>query len=254
MMLIGHLNSFFNLSRKHVIEGMQQSLKNLQMDYVDIVFSHRPDPNTPILETVRAFDFIINKGWAFYWGTSEWSAKQIEEAVQVASEQNLIAPVCEQPQYNMMCRTRVEVEYAKLYKEIGLGITTWSPLASGLLTGKYKEGNIPAGTRMGAQSFATFRKQFEENEGINGLEEKDSKLVYAKVAELAPIAKELGCTMAQLAIAWCIVNTNVSTVITGASNVDQVKENLPSLAVSKKLNSEYMAKIAAVLAKDPKKV
>ena len=182
------------LSRKHIIEGTNASLKRLQMDYVDLIFCHRPDKDTPIEETVWAMNHIINQGKAFYWGTSEWSAEQIMDAYSVARRENLIPPTMEQPQYNMFHRERVENEYLRLYREIGLGTTIWSPLASGLLTGKYNEG-IPEDSRLNLEGYDWLRETYESEEGQRNI---------AKVRQLTKIAKDIGCSVAQLALAWCL--------------------------------------------------
>lgn len=230
------------LSRKHIIEGMNASLKRLQMDYVDLVFCHRPDIYTPIEETVWAMNYLLQQGKAFYWGTSEWSAQQIMEAYGIARREHLIPPLMEQPEYNMFARERVEREYAPLYREIGLGTTIWSPLASGLLTGKYNRG-IPQGTRATLKGYEWLREEFESEE---------TKQKIEKVKQLEPIAKELGCSMAQLALAWCLKNPNVSTVITGASRPEQVVENMRALDFVEKLDDAIMERIEAVLANKPK--
>jgi len=242
------------LSRKHIIEGTQASLQRLQLDYVDIIFAHRPDPDTPLEETVRAFDYVINKGWAFYWGTSEWSGEQIATAVGIANRLGLIAPVVEQPQYNLFCRTRFEVEYARLYKEIGLGTTIWSPLASGLLTGKYSKDKIPEDSRLAFSSVSWLKDQLLAGAGMNGLEEKGFDQILEKVEKLKPIAESVGASLAQLAIAWTIVNQNVSTVITGASRKEQVVENLKALEISKKLTPEILEKIEQAVKNKPAQV
>jgi len=243
------------LSRKHIIEGMTESLKRLQLDYVDLVFCHRPDPTTPIEETVRAMDWLINQGKAFYWGTSEWSADQIIEAVQVAKSLKLIAPIMEQPQYSMLHRTRVEQEYSRLYKEIKLGTTIWSPLASGLLTGKYNDKTFASDTRLGRDNQMKWLKaQLVNNEGINQLEEKNFDVILAKVDKLKPIAEKLGCTLSQLSIAWCVKNPHVSTVITGASKVEQLVENFKSLTFVPKLTPEILEEIEKALENKPKPV
>ncbi|MCX8061149.1 MAG: aldo/keto reductase [Anaerolineales bacterium] len=230
------------LSMKHIMEGMNASLKRLQMDYVDLVFCHRPDLYTPIEETVWAMNLLIQQGKAFYWGTSEWSAAQIMEAYGIARREHLIPPVMEQPEYNMFARQRVEAEYTHLYRTIGLGTTTWSPLASGLLTGKYNEG-IRAGSRLSLPGYEWLRQRFQG--------EVFEKKVAA-VKRLAVIAQELGCTLAQLAIAWCLKNPNVSTVITGASKPEQVRENMKALEVVPKLTEEVMAKIEEILDNKPR--
>ncbi len=229
------------LSRKHIIEGTRASLKRLQLEYVDLIFCHRPDKFTPIEETVRAMNFLIDQGYAFYWGTSEWSARQIAEAYWIARKEHLIPPLMEQPQYNMFHRERVEQEYAPLYAEFGLGTTIWSPLASGLLTGKYNEG-IPQGTRATLEGYEWLRKRFENEE---------AKKRIAQVKQMMPIANELGCSMAQLAIAWCLKNPHVSTVITGASKPEQVRENMKALEVVPKLTAEVMERIEGILQNKP---
>ena len=229
------------LSRKHIVEGVRASLARLQMDYVDLIFCHRPDIYTPIEETVRAMNFIIDQGLAFYWGTSEWSAEQIMQAYGIARREHLIPPLMEQPQYNMMHRERVEKEYARLYEEIGLGTTIWSPLSSGLLTGKYNDG-IPEGTRVSLSGYEWLRERFEDEE---------TQKQIAQVRELTKVAGKLGCTMAQLAIAWCLKNPNVSTVITGASRPAQVVENMKSLEYVDKLDEGVMKEIEEILKNKP---
>ena len=210
------------LNRKYLMQAMDGSLKRFDMEYVDLIFCHRADPNTPIEETVFAMDDIIRQGKALYWGTSEWSADEIRAAWEIAERHPLHKPQMEQPQYNMLHRDRVEKEYARLYGDIGLGLTIWSPLASGLLTGKYREG-VPQDSRGAIARMAFLVPELT-----------DAKR-NAAVQELAFVAKELGCTLAQFAIAWCARNPHVSSVITGASRVEQVKENLRS--------SEFIAKI-----------
>jgi voltage-dependent potassium channel beta subunit len=200
------------LSRKHIIEGVNAALARLQLDYVDLVFCHRPDPDTPIEETVRAMNWLIDQGKAFYWGTSEWSAEDITKAAMIARQEHLVAPQMEQPEYNMFHRDRVEREYARLYDEIGLGTTIWSPLASGLLTGKYDDG-CPPETRASQPGMEWLRELLVGEAAEQNLE---------KVRQLKAIAEEIGCTRAQLALAWCLRNPNVSTVITGASRPEQV--------------------------------
>jgi voltage-dependent potassium channel beta subunit len=225
------------LSRKHIVEGLDASLARLQMDYVDLLFCHRPDIHTPIEETVRAMNHVIGQGKAFYWGTSEWSAQEIMEAHMIARREHLIAPLMEQPQYNMFERTRFEKEYARLYDLLGLGTTIWSPLASGLLTGKYNDG-LPDGTRVTMPGFEWLRETFAKPE---------TQANIAKVKQLAPIAAGLGCTLAQLALAWCLKNPNVSTVITGASRASQVTENMQAIDVLPKLTGDVMSGIETVL-------
>ncbi|MEO5694853.1 MAG: aldo/keto reductase [Usitatibacter sp.] len=227
-------NEKSTLNRKYLLHGIDASLKRLQLDYVDLVYCHRPDPNTPIEETVYAMHDIINRGKALYWGTSEWSAAEIMAAWQVAERHHLHKPVVEQPEYNLFHRERVEVEYARLYEDIGLGLTTWSPLASGLLTGKYKSG-VPADSRG-----AIKRMQFL----VPALTDKKKNEM---VNDLGSIARELGCTTAQLAIAWCAANPRVSTVITGASKVEQVKENMKAMDVVAKLKGDVMERINGIV-------
>ncbi|MBE0408217.1 MAG: aldo/keto reductase [Anaerolineales bacterium] len=230
------------LSWKHIIEGTNAALKRLQMDYVDLIFCHRPDIETPIEETVRAMNHVINQGKAFYWGTSEWNADQIMEAYGIARREHLIPPVMEQPEYNMFKRQRIEREYIRLYKEIGLGTTIWSPLASGLLSGKYNQG-IPSGSRFSLEGYDWLRKRLEGAEGQKNIE---------KVRQLSEIAKDLGCTTAQLAIAWCSKNPNVSTVITGASRPEQVDENMKALEVADLLSEDVLDRIENILDNKPK--
>jgi voltage-dependent potassium channel beta subunit len=226
------------LSRKHVHEACNRSLKRLQVDYLDLFFCHRPDPNTPIEETVRAMDDLISQGKVLYWGTSEWNASDIMRAYGLSRELGMTPPQMEQPQYNMFHRERVEMEYLSLYSEIGLGTTIWSPLASGLLSGKYN-GGIPPGSRATLEGYEWLRERIISPERI------------AKVRELEPVAKELGCTLAQLALAWCLKNPNVSTVITGASRPEQVAENMKAVEVVPKLNSDVLGRIETVLGNRP---
>ncbi len=221
------------LSRKHVFEACQKSLKRLQLDYLDLFFCHRPDPNTPIEETVRAMDNLIRQGKILYWGTSEWSAADIMRAHAIARELGLTPPQMEQPQYNMLHRERVEDEYQPLYREIGLGTTIWSPLASGLLSGKYSKG-IPTGSRATLDGYEWLRKNVITTENVE------------KTRRLEPLAKELDCNLAQLALAWCLKNKNVSTVITGASRPEQVTENMKALDVEPKLSPDLMERIEAI--------
>jgi voltage-dependent potassium channel beta subunit len=226
------------LSRKHVYEACRRSLRRLQLDYLDLFFCHRPDPNTPIEETVRAMDDLIHQGLILYWGTSEWSAADIMRAHAIARELGLTPPQMEQPQYNMFHRDRVEKEYLPLYREIGLGTTTWSPLSSGLLTGKYNEG-VPAGTRAALPGYEWISQNVITKEKI------------AIVKTLQPVAKELGCSMAQLALAWARKNDHVSTVITGATNPKQVEENMDSLQYVSALDADVMQKIDGILGNAP---
>jgi voltage-dependent potassium channel beta subunit len=230
------------LSRKHIVEGTQASLERLQMDYVDLIFCHRPDIHTPIEETVRAMSYLIDQGKAFYWGTSEWPADKIMEAYAVARAEHLVPPLMEQPEYNMFNRKRVEKDYAHLYKRIGLGTTIWSPLDSGFLTGKYNQG-IPEDSRLNLEGYEWLKKNYVGAEGKEKLE---------KVSLLMPIADELGCSMAQLALAWCLVNPDVSTVITGASRPEQVVENMAAMEVVPKLTGEVLDSIEKILDNKPR--
>jgi len=229
------------LSRKHIVEGTNAALERLQVDYVDLIFAHRPDINTPIEETVRAFNHIINQGKALYWGTSEWSAAQIMEAYAVARREHLIPPQMEQPQYHMFHREKVEGEFAHLYEEIGLGTTIWSPLASGLLTGKYNDG-VPKETRASLEGYEWLRKNFIDEKAIKRIQ---------KVEQLMPIADDIGATMPQLALAWTLVNPNVSTTITGASRVEQVEENMKAIDFVDKLTPDVIGKIEEILDNKP---
>lgn len=229
------------LSRKHIIEGLRASLGRMEVDYVDLVFCHRPDFRTPIEETVRAMNFVIDQGWAFYWGTSEWSAAEIWEAYHIARREHLIPPLMEQPEYNMFARERFEKEYARLYTELGLGTTIWSPLASGLLTGKYNAG-LPEGTRATLPGYEWLREEFEKPATAAKIE---------KVKQLTVIAGELGCSMSQLALAWCLKNPHVSTVITGASRVSQVVENMKAVDILPKLTDGVMQRIEDILQNKP---
>jgi voltage-dependent potassium channel beta subunit len=224
------------LSRKHILEGTDASLLRLQLDYVDLLFCHRPDPDTPIEETVRAMSHVLDQGKALYWGTSEWSAAEVAEAVRVARREHLALPVMEQPQYNLLHRERVEREYAPLYEDPGIGTTIWSPLASGLLTGKYDDGE-PAGTRTSHPGMEWLR---EEIVGAS------ARPKIEKVKRLKRVADELGCTRAQVAIAWCLRNPHVSSVITGATRRSQVIENLGSLDAVAKLTPEIMRTIDGI--------
>ena len=232
------------LSRKHILEGVRDSLARLQMDYVDLIFCHRPDIYTPIEETVRAMTYLVNQGLAFYWGTSEWSADQIMQAHAIARQYDLIPPTMEQPQYNMFHREKVEKEFLRLYSEIGLGTTIWSPLASGILTGKYNQGT-PADTRISLEGYEWLKESFEGEIGGKRLE---------KVRLLAPLAGALGMSLAQLAIAWCLKNPNVSSVITGASRPEQVVENMLAIDQVVKVTPEVINQIETILANQPKPI
>ncbi|HLQ06285.1 MAG TPA: aldo/keto reductase [Nitrososphaerales archaeon] len=234
----GHGPNDEGLSRKHIYEACRRSLKRLQLDYLDLFFCHRADPGTPIEETVRAMDDLVHQGLVLYWGTSEWSGAEIMRAHGIARELGLTPPQMEQPQYNMLHRERVEKEYLPLYREIGLGTTTWSPLLSGLLSGKYNKG-IPSGTRASLEGYGWLKENVITSENI------------AKVKALEPIAKDLGCTVAQLALAWARKNENVSTVITGATRPEQVEENMKSLDYVSALTKEVMRRIDGVLGNKP---
>ncbi|KAG1730666.1 NADP-dependent oxidoreductase domain-containing protein [Suillus paluster] len=232
------------LSRKHIIEGTQESLSRLGLDYVDVIFAHRPDYSTPMEEVVRAFNYVIEKGWAFYWATSEWSARDIEEAYHVADKLNLIPPIAEQCQHHMLHRERPEKEYAPLYKKYSIGTTVWSALASGLLTGKYNNG-VPADSRFAAHSdfFKDTLKSLNEEEGLAKIR---------KVQALTKLAEtELGCSVTHLALAWIAKNPNTSTVILGASKPEQVVDNLKALDVIPKLTPEILDKIETILQNKP---
>ncbi len=224
------VNKKDTLNRKYLTQAIDGSLKRMGLDFIDLVYCHRPDPHTPIEETVWAMSDMITRGKALYWGTSEWSAGDIRAAWDIADKHHLHKPVMEQPQYHLFHRKRVEEEYARLYDDIGLGLTTWSPLASGLLTGKYK-GGIPAGSR-GAMEGMGFLTKSLTDPGKQ-----------AAVAKLEPIAAELGATLAQLAIAWVAHNPRVSSVITGASKLEQLHANLGAVDVLPKLTAEVLARI-----------
>jgi voltage-dependent potassium channel beta subunit len=235
------------LSRKHVLEGMEASLKRLGLEYVDLIFAHRPDRYTPIEETVRAFNHLINTGKALYWGTSEWSPDEIAQAWRYADKLGLIGPLMEQPAYNMMTRDRVEREYAHLYRETGLGLTIFSPLNKGILTGKYKDG-IPEGSRF-AQTQVEFVNGFLKRTGKEKWEE-----MVQQVNSLEPIAEKLGVKMGTLALAWVLKNPNVSSAINGASSPAQVYENVRALAVVDKLTPEIMEEIDQILKNKPQDI
>lgn len=228
-----NVNERNTLNRKRLIEGINGSLQRLGLEYVDIIFCHRPDPTTPIEETVWAMHNIIEWGKALYWGTSEWSAAEIVAAIEIAERHHLHKPITEQPQYNLFERQRVEKEYARLFRDYGYGATTWSPLASGLLSGKYLQG-IPEGSRASLPGYEWLREEITDPARL------------AKVRALQPIAIDLGCTLSQLAIAWCLKNPNISTVITGASRVEQVHENMRALEVVEKLTPDVMEQIESV--------
>lgn len=229
------------LSRKHVFEACHQALERLQLDYLDMYFCHRPDRDTPIEETVRAMSDLVTQGKVLYWGTSEWSAQEITEAYGAARQYHLVPPTMEQPQYNMFSRERVEVEYHRLYSEIGLGSTIWSPLASGLLTGKYNQG-IPEDSRANLDGFEWLMDRFKGDEAQGQI---------VKIQKLANVAAELNTNLPRLAIAWCLKNPNVSTVIMGASRLTQLEDNLQAMALTAELDEEHMEKIEQILDNKP---
>ena len=229
------VNRMDTLNRKYLMQAIDGSLARMGLDFIDLVYCHRPDPHTPVEETVHAMSDMITQGKALYWGTSEWSAAEIRAAWDIADKHHLHKPVMEQPQYHLFHRQRVEQEYARLYEDIGLGLTTWSPLASGLLTGKYKNG-IPPGSRGAMESMGFLAKSLGD------------AAKNAAVVQFEEIAAELGCSVAQLAIAWVAKNPRVSSVITGASKLAQLQTNLGAVDVIAKLSPEVMARIDAISA------
>ncbi|KAL3467920.1 NADP-dependent oxidoreductase domain-containing protein [Aspergillus heterothallicus] len=237
----------YGLSRKHVIEGTKACLERLQLEYVDIIYAHRPDRLTPMEEVVRAFNFVIEKGWAFYWGTSMWSADEIAEACGIAKSLGLIAPIVEQPLYNMLDRQKVEGEFQRLYDRVGLGLTVFSPLKGGRLSGKYNDAaeKPPAGSRF-AESKDKYsigiRDQWQSEESLK---------VHEQVKAVKTLADKLGVKQSHLALAWAIKNENVSSIITGASRPEQIVDNVESLKVLPLLTPEVMAEIDEVLGNKP---
>jgi voltage-dependent potassium channel beta subunit len=227
------VNTKNTLNRKYLLHAVDGSLRRLGLDFLDLIFCHRPDADTAVEETVRAMHDIITSGRALYWGTSEWSAAAIQEAWDIAEHHHLHKPVMEQPQYNLFERDKVEREFAPLYDTIGLGLTTWSPLASGLLTGKYRDG-VPAGSRAALPGYGWLQADVTDADANR------------RVGELEVIAKELGVSLAQLSIAWCAANPHVSTVITGASRVEQVRENLAAMDVVYRLTPDILKRINAI--------
>lgn len=223
------------LNRKYLAQAIDASLERMQLDFIDLVFCHRPDPHTPIEETVWAMSDMVAQGKVLYWGTSEWSADEIRAAWHIADRHHLHKPVMEQPQYNLFNRERVEVEYARLYEDLGIGTTIWSPLASGLLSGKYRDG-IPKDSRGALPGYEWLSEKITDPEDVS------------KVELLRPIAAELDCTVAQLAIAWCASNPRVSTVITGASRPSQVVENFAALEVVERITPDLKMQIEAIVA------
>lgn len=229
------------LSRKHIVDACNAALRRLQVDYLDLYFCHRPDVHTPVEETVRAMHDLVQQGKVLYWGTSEWSAQQITAAHAVAEAWRLSPPTMEQPEYNLFHRQRVESEYAPLYQSYEMGTTIWSPLASGMLTGKYNNG-VPQGSRMTVPGFEWLRQKLDTDEGRQNIE---------KARKLTTIAHDLGVSLAQMSLAWCLKNPHVSTVILGASRRSQLEENLKALAALPKLTSEAMERIEAVVQNRP---
>jgi voltage-dependent potassium channel beta subunit len=226
-------NTKHTLNRKYLLEAIPASLERMGLEHLDLIFCHRADPDTPLEETVWAMSDAIERGWALYWGTSEWTADEIRAAYEIAERHHLHKPVMEQPQYNLLERRKVEHEFARLYDDIGLGLTTWSPLASGLLTGKYL-GGVPEGSRAALAGYESIRDRVTD------------RSVQDDVRAFVAIADELGCTPAQLAIAWCARNPHVSTVITGASRPEQVTENMGALDVLHRIDDETAARIAGI--------
>jgi len=232
------------LSKKHIIEGLKSSLARLETPYVDIVFAHRHDPDVPMKEIVEAFTQTIHMNLAYYWGTSEWSAEQIQEATDIAEKYNLIAPIAEQPQYNAFHRERFEKEYKPLYEKYQYGTTIWSPLASGFLTGKYNSGEIPEGSRY-SNNKDMMKSKIEE------LKSEEGQAKIKKVQELTKIAERLGGTTTQLSLAWCAANKNVSTVILGATSPQQVHDNCGAMKLLPKLTDDVMNEIEDILGNKP---
>eukprot|EP01022_Parablepharisma_sp_SALTPOND_P023497 TRINITY_DN49_c2_g1_i1.p2 TRINITY_DN49_c2_g1~~TRINITY_DN49_c2_g1_i1.p2 ORF type:complete len:305 (+),score=47.66 TRINITY_DN49_c2_g1_i1:2298-3212(+) len=235
------------LSRKHLIEGIHASLERLQLDYVDIAFAHRYDYETPIEEVCRAFNWMIDKGKTFYWATSEWTPEQIMEANICCDRLGLIKPIADQAEYNMMIRKRFEVDLAPIYEKSGYGTTIWSPLASGMLTGKYNDEKVPEGSRFATDKLTQGMKDMimTKYKGILGDQ------FYEKLRALGALAKEVGCTQAQLSLAWCLVNKDVSTCLIGASKPEQVVENMGALEVAKKWTPELEKKIEDIMKTAP---
>jgi voltage-dependent potassium channel beta subunit len=229
------------LSRKHIIEGTVAALKRMQTEYVDLIFCHRPDNHTPIDETVRAMNYIINSGMAFYWGTSEWSAEQIRQAYEIARREHLISPSMEQPQYNMLHREKMESEYLRLFADYKMGTTIWSPLASGILSGKYND-EIPPDSRLSMAKYSWLFQQLSKTDA------------FEKARKLGKFAKDIGIPMAKIALAWCLKNPNVSSVITGATRPEQVKENMDSIKCVEKLTPEIMNSLEKILQNKPAEV
>ena len=232
-----HLPTQIGLSRKHVSEACDQALERLQVDYLDLYFCHRADPDTPIGETVWAMHNLITQGKVLYWGTSEWTAEEITEAYEFADKNNLTPPTMEQPQYNLLDRKRFEIEYEPIFKKFGMGTTIWSPLASGALTGKYLEG-IPEGSRASLKGYEWLKKHMIESDR--------GQTRMKKIAELMPIAQELGESLSKIAIAWCLLNENVSTIILGASKIEQLEENLKAPEILPLLTEEIQQRLQSI--------
>ncbi|MFT7474288.1 MAG: voltage-dependent potassium channel beta subunit [Verrucomicrobiales bacterium] len=228
--IVDDVNTKFTLNRKYLMQGIDRTLERMQMDFVDLIYCHRADKETPIEETVYAMHDIISQGKALYWGTSEWSADEIRAAYEIAERHHLHKPVMEQPEYNMLNPTKVEDEFARLYGDIGLGLTTWSPLAGGLLTGKYLDG-VPEGSRATLQNHGYLKDKAQEESAV------------ATVRRVVEVAGELDCKPAQVALAWCAANPNVSSVITGASRASQVVENMEAIEVVDALTPELVARL-----------
>lgn len=229
------------LSRKHLHDACHAALKRLQVDYLDLYFCHRPDVETPIAETVFAMNDLIHQGKVLYWGTSEWTAQQLTEAHGVARANHLLGPQMEQPEYNLFHREKVEADFVRLYQDYGMGTTVWSPLASGVLTGKYRDG-IPKDSRANLAEYDWLKERFQSEKGRRKIE---------MTQKLVPIAQEVGCSLAQLALAWCLKNPHVSTVILGASKKSQLMENLASLEFVNRLTPEVLARIEAIVGNKP---
>ncbi|XP_025070661.1 voltage-gated potassium channel subunit beta-1 isoform X3 [Alligator sinensis] len=229
------------LSRKHIIEGLKASLQRLQLEYVDVVFANRPDNNTPMEEIVRAMTHVINQGMAMYWGTSRWSAMEIMEAYSVARQFNMIPPVCEQAEYHLFQREKVEVQLPELYHKIGVGAMTWSPLACGIISGKYGNG-VPESSRASLKCYQWLKEKIVSEEG---------RKQQIKLKDLSPVAERLGCTLPQLAVAWCLRNEGVSSVLLGSSNPEQLIENLGAIRVLPKMTSHIVNEIDNILGNKP---
>ncbi|XP_075058138.1 voltage-gated potassium channel subunit beta-1 isoform X1 [Mixophyes fleayi] len=229
------------LSRKHIIEGLKGSLQRMQLEYVDVVFANRPDSNTPMEEIVRAMSYVINQGMAMYWGTSRWSAMEIMEAYSVARQFNMIPPVCEQAEYHLFQREKVEIQLPELYHKIGVGAVTWSPLACGIISGKYENG-VPESTRASIKCYQWLKDKILSEEG---------RKQQTKLKDLVPIAERLGCTLPQLAVAWCLRNEGVSSVLLGSSNPEQLVENLGAIQVLPKMTSHIVNEVDNILGNKP---